>query len=312
MSKILAVFGATGQQGSSVVNFVLNDPELSREYKIRAITRDPDSEKAKQLKEKVEVVRGEWTDRASIEAALTGVHTVFLITTFSPVNDYEWQYSTSTTTADIAVEKGVKYIIFSTLANVKKISGGKYTKVGPFDVKAEAEDYIRGLPIRSAFVNLGSFMENFAQQPFVSPRPVGDGTWVLERHTSAKTQFPLIDAVGDTGKFVGAILADPDKYEGQTFHAAAALYSLGEITATIAKHTGKTITFKQVSAEAWAQTVPWATEVFVEGFSFVEEYGYFGPGSEELVAWAVKNARGKPTTFEEYLEAHPLKLAGSE
>ncbi|KAK0707648.1 hypothetical protein B0H67DRAFT_588248 [Lasiosphaeris hirsuta] len=312
MTKILVVFGATGQQGSSIVNFVLNDPELSQEYRIRAITRDPDSEKAQQLKEKVEVVKAEWTDRASIEAALTGVHTVFIVTTFSPVNDYEWQYGTATTTADIAVEKGAKYIIFSTLTNVKKISGGKYSRVVPFDVKAEAEEYIRGLPIKSAFVSLGSFMENFAQQPFVSPRPAGDGTWVLERHTSAETRFPLVDAVGDTGKFVGAILAEPDKYEGMTFHAATALYDLEEIAAIIAKHTGRTVVFKQISAEEWAKTVPWATEVFLEGFSFMDEYGYFGPGSEDLVSWAVKNARGKLTTFEEYLEAHPLKLIGSE
>jgi uncharacterized protein YbjT (DUF2867 family) len=41
MSKLLVFFGATGNQGGSVVNFVLNDPTLSKEYKIRAVTRDP-------------------------------------------------------------------------------------------------------------------------------------------------------------------------------------------------------------------------------------------------------------------------------
>ncbi|KAI9874641.1 MAG: hypothetical protein M1823_007641, partial [Watsoniomyces obsoletus] len=59
MSKILAVFGSTGQQGSSVVNYVLDDPELSQKFKIRAITRDVTTEKAKQLMEKVEVVQGD-------------------------------------------------------------------------------------------------------------------------------------------------------------------------------------------------------------------------------------------------------------
>lgn len=38
MSNVLAVFGATGQQGGSVINYALNDPKLSQEYKIRAIT----------------------------------------------------------------------------------------------------------------------------------------------------------------------------------------------------------------------------------------------------------------------------------
>lgn len=86
MSKVLAVFGATGQQGGSVVDYVLNDPELSRRYKIRAITRDLNSEKAKQLKKQVEVVQGDVLDRASLETALTGAHTIFAMTTpsFSP------------------------------------------------------------------------------------------------------------------------------------------------------------------------------------------------------------------------------------
>ena len=39
MSKLLVVFGATGQQGVSVVNYVLKDPTLSKQFKIRAITR---------------------------------------------------------------------------------------------------------------------------------------------------------------------------------------------------------------------------------------------------------------------------------
>ena len=40
MSKLLTVFGATGNQGGSVVRAVLNDPALLKEFKIRGITRD--------------------------------------------------------------------------------------------------------------------------------------------------------------------------------------------------------------------------------------------------------------------------------
>ena len=40
--------------------------------------------------------------------------------------------------------------------------------------------------------------------------------------------MPLIDAVGDTGKFVGAILGEPDRYEGKVwiFGALVALFLL--------------------------------------------------------------------------------------
>ena len=313
MSKILAVFGATGQQGGSVINYVLNDPELSQKYKIRAITRDVNSEKVQQLKGKVEVVQGDVLNRASLEAALTGTHTVFAMTTPSFGSDgLEVEFNSGKTIADVAVEKGAEYIIFSTLPPVKEISGGKYTRVTPFDAKAKAEQYIRGLHIKSAFYSGGYFMENLQSQTFLAPRQAPDGTWVMARHVPPKTLLPYIDAVGDTGKFIGAILAEPDKYEGKTFCAAAALYSLEEIAAIMSKATGKTVVYKQVPLEDFKKSLPFGADtadIFVEAFSYQEEFGYFGPDTKELVAWAAESARGRLSTLEEYLEAHPLQLA---
>jgi uncharacterized protein YbjT (DUF2867 family) len=309
MSKILVVFGATGQQGGSVVNYVLNDPELSQKYKIRAITRDVNSEKAKQLKEKVEVVYGDVLDRASLETALAGAHTVFALTTPSFSSDgLEVEYNSAKTIADVALEKSAEYIIFSTLPSVQEISGGKYTKASHFDAKAKAEQYIRSRHVKSAFISLGFYMENFQSIPFLRPRKAADGTWVLARHNSPKAQLPLINATGDTGKFVGAILAEPDQYEGKTFCAATALYSLEETVAILSKATGKTVVYQQVSLENFRQSLPFAGDLLAEAFSYMEEFGYYGPDSKKLVAWAAENARGRLSTLEEYLEAHPLQL----
>ncbi len=38
--KIFVVFGATGNQGGSVINSVLADPAAAKEFRIRGITRD--------------------------------------------------------------------------------------------------------------------------------------------------------------------------------------------------------------------------------------------------------------------------------
>ena len=58
MSKILTVFGATGQQGGSLIAYALKDPSLSKIYKLRGVTRDPSKPAAVALKEKgVEVVK---------------------------------------------------------------------------------------------------------------------------------------------------------------------------------------------------------------------------------------------------------------
>jgi len=172
MSQILAVFGATGQQGGSIIDYVLNDPELNQKYKIRAITRDTDSEKAKQLKKKVEVVHGDVLNRASLETALTGTHTVFAMTmpSFGPEGP-ELEYNSGKTIADVAVEKGVEYIIFSTLPGIKEISGGKYTKVTPFDQKAKVEHYIRSLHnIKSAFYSPGFSWRTTRPSPSWRPK----------------------------------------------------------------------------------------------------------------------------------------------
>lgn len=312
MSKVLAVFGATGQQGSSVVNYVLNDPELSQKYKLRAITRDTNSEKAKQLEKKVEVVQGDVSNRASLEIALNGAHIIFAMTaipSFGP-DGMEAEYNQAKTIADVAVEKGAQYIIFSTLPSARELSGGKYTTISPFDAKAKAEQYIRGLPIKSAFYAPGFFMENFQAQTFLAPQPAPDGTWVMSRHVSPKVQMPLIDAVGDTGKFIGAILAEPDKYEGKTFFAAQALYTLEDIVAILSKATGKTIVYKQIPVEEFRKRMPpFMADMLVDGFSCQEEFGYYGPEPEKLIAWAAENARGRLSTFEEFLEAHPFQLA---
>ena len=310
MSDILAVFGATGQQGSSVVNFVLNDAELSKRYKIRAITRDINSEKAKQLQTNVEVVQADVSDRASLENALAGVHTIFAMSTpsFGP-DAFEIEYNNCKTIADVAVAQHAQYLIFSTLPSVKKISGSKLTNVVPFDVKAEAAEYIRTLPIKSAFYCPGSFMENFQSQTFLAPKKSSDGTWIMSRHTSPKTRLPLIDAVGDGGKFVGAILAEPDKYEGKTFCAATTTYSMEEVCAIMSKVTGQTVVYKQIPVDEFRDSMPFAQDMWVDVYSYYDEFGYFGPDTENLVTWAASNARGRLSTLEEFLVAQPFKLS---
>lgn len=314
MSKLLAVIGATGQQGSAVVEYVINDPELSQKYKIRAVTRTTDSEKATLLKKKnVDVVQGDVQDKSSLEKAFSGVHTLFAMTTpAGGENAVEDELNVIKTIADVAVERGVEYIIFSTLPSVTDISGGKYRGVSPFDAKAKGEEYIRSLSIKSSFYCPGSFMENFESQTFLAPKqdPKQADTWILTRNMSPYTQMPLIDAVGDGGKFVGAILAEPEKFEGKRICAATKFYSWSEIAAMLSKHTGKNVVYKQESNEEFAKTLPPpAAPIFIDYFSYIEDHGYFGPGGQEAVSWAAANARGKLSTFEEYLTAHPYKLA---
>lgn len=307
MCKTLAVFGATGHQGGSVIRNVLSDPELSKRYELRAITRDTNADKAQALKEQqVEVVEGDVKDRASMAKALAGANFVFIVNApeFGP-DAFEAELKTIKSIADVAVEQGLEYIIFSTLPSYRDISGGKYTAVTPFDAKAAGEKYIKTLPIKSAFWCGGYFMENFASQPFLGPQPNDDGTYSFIRNVPPTTKLPYVDASADTGKFVNAILADPAKFEGQTFYGVADFYTATEIAALLTKISGKTVLFKQLSDGDFAKSLPFFGDLFAQGGAFQTKYGYFGPGVEEKVAWSIKNARGKLTTLPEYFERNP-------
>jgi uncharacterized protein YbjT (DUF2867 family) len=309
MSKLLVVFGATGQQGGSIVDYVVNDPELPKEYTLRGVTRDPSTPAAQALRQKgVEVVKGDVDDKESLKQAMQGAHTVFAVTV--TVYDHltkQREISQGKEMADAAVAAGVHYLIFSSLSHAGKISGGKLQKVDHFDSKAEVEEYVRSLPIQSAFFAPGSFMQNFGAA--MAPHPAGDGTYALSNFIKPETQFPLIDTAGDTGKYVGAILAEPEKYQGKVFSAATGLYSLNEIVQQMSKTTGKTVKYNQLPESVFRGLLPPASaDHLVEMFLYIENYGYYGPQTKELVEWTAKQARGKLTTLEEYLTKCPVNL----
>jgi hypothetical protein len=81
MSKIFTIFGATGNQGGSVLRAVLAHPTLSKTYKLRAVTRDVNKPSSTALAAKgVEVVAADMNDASSIKKAVEGSSVVFGVT----------------------------------------------------------------------------------------------------------------------------------------------------------------------------------------------------------------------------------------
>lgn len=308
MKKILVVVGATGQQGSSVINSVLDDAELSQAYTIRAITRSIISPTARELAQRgVSLVQADLNDRPSTTRALRGAHTLFCMTApdFSD-HSRSNELAQAKAMGDLAVAEGLDLIIFSTLPHVARISNGKYTKVDGFDAKAEAEEYIRTLSIKSAFISLGSFMQNY--QRIMRPQQDGHGGYVIARPMSPEARLPLVDTEADAGKFVGAILAAPEKFNGKVMCAATALYTLEQQASIISKMSRKRVVYQQISTDQFEQLLGPLADTLLEMMQYQEEFGYYGPNTEELVAWSVENARGKVNSFEEYLTRKPLNL----
>lgn len=300
--KILGVLGATGRQGGSVVDFVLNDSELSKLYAIRAFTRDPTKPAAKALAERgVEVVEGDSDDLEALKKRMVGVDSLFLMTPMAgggPVTEYE----TGKGIANAAVEAGVQYIIYSTLPNANKISGGQVT-VPHFDDKAKTEEYIRTLPVKSSFYCPGFFMPNF--DSLMAPQAQDDGTFAIQIAVDGDLRVPIIDVDTDTGNYVGAMLSDPEKYNGKTVFAASDLLSMNEVAKLLSDVCGKTIKFQQVEPKDYLTFLPQALrEDVISMFQFYK-WGYFGPDTESIFKQIDKSPRVPLNTLAKYFKQNP-------
>lgn len=81
-APLFVVVGSTGSQGRSVIDAIAAD---KKEYRVRAITRDPTKTSAQELEGLgCEVVAADADDADSIERALQGAEIVFGVT----VSDY--------------------------------------------------------------------------------------------------------------------------------------------------------------------------------------------------------------------------------
>jgi uncharacterized protein YbjT (DUF2867 family) len=146
MTRLIAVCGATGNQGGSVAKLLLRFPE---EYSVRALTRDPDSRAAAELaKLGATIVRADLTIPSSLNAALDGCWGVFGVTNFYDVVCSTQNTATSNARgylhklqkikddpsseeiqgknlAKAALEAGVQCFVWSTLPSSAAISGGR-------------------------------------------------------------------------------------------------------------------------------------------------------------------------------------------
>jgi uncharacterized protein YbjT (DUF2867 family) len=80
MPRLIAVTGATGNQGGSVAKLLLQHPQ---KYKVRAITRDAFSSSSRYLADLgAEIVQADLTKPETLPAAVDGCWGVFGVTNF--------------------------------------------------------------------------------------------------------------------------------------------------------------------------------------------------------------------------------------
>ena len=149
LEKIL-VTGATGQQGGTLAKLL-----LQKNHKVYALVRNIQSPAAQELKkEGANLVKGDLNNLDSFEQAVNGVDSIFLMGT--PLEDgIEGETRRGKMMADIAKEKNVKHLVYSSVANADRNTG-----IPHFESKYKVEQHIQNLGIPYTIIGPTFFMEN--------------------------------------------------------------------------------------------------------------------------------------------------------
>lgn len=232
---LILVTGATGQQGGAVAGEL-----LKKGYKVRAMTRKPDSDPARKLASRgAEVVQGDLDVEESLRKALDGVWGVLGVqnTWEAGVEKEEEQ---GKRLASLAREAGVEHFVYQSVGSAHRKTG-----IPHFDNKWHVEETIRELEFPSwTIVRPVFFMENLIS-PWFKPA-IDDGTLAIGIHPDTRLQMI---AVRDIGAYGLMAFEQHEKLNGKAIDIAGDELTAPETAKVLSEVTGRTISHYQVPIE---------------------------------------------------------------
>lgn len=265
--KIIAVLGATGAQGGGLIRALLRDKDGG--FAARALTRDPNSDKAKELAQLgAEVVAADVDDPESLKRAFAGAHGAYCVTFFWAHFSPEKELAEARAMAEAAKIAGLKHVIWSTLEDTRKwvpldddrmpTLMGTY-KVPHFDAKGEANQVFSDLKLPMTFLLTSFYWDNLIHFG-MGPKRGADGKLAITFPMGDK-KLPGI-AAEDIGRCAYGIFKQDGKYIGQTVGIAGEHLTGAQMATALSQALGQDVHYNAVEPEVY------------RGFGF--------PGAEDL------------------------------
>lgn len=265
--KIIAVLGATGAQGGGLARAILNDE--SSPFAVRALTRNPESDKAKELEKLgAEVVAADVENPESIKKAFEGAYGAFCVTFFWEHFSPEKELNHARAMAQAAKHAGLKHVIWSTFEDTRKWvplddnrmpTLMKKYKVPHFDSKGEANQAFTDAGVPTTFLLTSFYWDNMIHFG-MGPKKASDGQLAITLPMDDK-ELPGI-ASEDIGKCAYGIFQRGDEYVGKTVGVAGEHLTGAQMAASLSDALGENVLYNAVEPEVY------------RGFGF--------PGAEDL------------------------------
>ena len=255
-AKLIAIVGATGGQGGGLARAILADPTGG--FAVRALTRDPSSEKATALAAHgAEVVRADIDDEASVRSAFDGAYGAFCVTNFWEHFSGEKEIVQAGNMARAAKSAGLKHVIWSTFEDSRKwipltddrmpTLQGRF-KVAHFDAKSEADHFFTDLGVPTTLMLTSAYWENFIYFGW-GPQRGDDGVLAVTFPMGDK-KLPSI-AAEDIGKSAYGIFKAGEEFIGRTVGIAGEHLTGAEIATSLTKALGEEVRYNDVPADVY-------------------------------------------------------------
>ena len=264
--RVIAVLGATGNQGGGLVNAILEDPDGP--FTVRAITRDAGSEKALALAARgAEVAEADLGDVDSLRRAFAGAHGAYVVTNYWESMSPQVELAQAGNAARAATDAGVEHVIWSTLEDTRvdlplddprlPVLEESYT-VPHFDAKAEADQVFLDLGVPTTFLRTTFYWEAFLQG--FAPQRGEDGRLVL---SLPMADSPLAGiAAADIGRVALAIFTRGKEFIGATVSIAGEHLTGVQLAEAFADLYGEPVVYQPMSYDQFrAIGIPAAAEI---------------------------------------------------
>lgn len=249
--RLILVTGATGRQGGAVASRLLADG-----WRVRALTRDAESERAQALAEAgAEVVTGDLDDRDSLDAAVAGAWGVFSVHPGGyeggPYgHDGDHEVRTAAKLGAAAGTAGVAHVVHTSAVGV---GTPMESKIPMLKLKAAAEEAWRETGLSLTVLRPTAFMEN----TFDSPRELQGGKLITPLW--ADSHEPLI-AADDIAAFAALAFADPERHRGESYVLAGDDMTQADKAALISRVVGREVPYVGVPIERLREISPSSAE----------------------------------------------------
>ena len=273
--RTILISGATGQQGGATARAL-----AGKGFKIRALTRNPDSEAAKAIAATgAELVKGELDDEASLKAALAGAWGAYAVQNTWTAG-VEGEEAQGHRFAKAARAAGVQHYVYASVASADRKTG-----IPHFDNKSRVEDTVRSLGFPSyAIIRPVFFMENLPSPWFLN----GDQIVSTLKPT---TKLQMI-AVKDIGEYGALAFLDDARFRNLELDIAGDEVTLPEAADTLGRALGKPLSYLQIpisevrkNSEDMALMLEWFEAVGYD-VDIAGEAKKYGVKPTTLVDWA--------------------------